>query len=1025
MIMVILLGMERVLTGPIQFAPVIDFGIYSITTIRPGVSPEKMEVSVTVPLEQELLEVDGVKQMISNTVEGLSIIQVNADPSADKAQLAKIYGDLQRAIDRAVARLPDDLIEKPELRSITNEDMPLLRILISGNIDEELLRKVAKKLQNQLREMPDITTVDLESYRDREVRLLLDPLKLNQLGVSFEEIEKAIRNRNVSDTGGAFDSFVGEQDVMALGEFDDPKEVQDVILRASGFGDFLRIRDIANVVMDYEAPRVLHSINGRSGIMMNLKADSNNNEMKLGEAVEKVLDSARSDLPRGVHLDVVYERYNTTRSTLNVLLDNALIGALLIAMALILFFPWRATFWVIMGLPTAILLALVLFPVAGVTPDNTSLFAIVMMLGLLVDDAIVISESIYRYHEQGYDPRTSALRGTLDVAKPVFVGALTTLLAFTPLLLVEGLDSKFLWVVPVTVILVITASLLECNFLLPSHLAKSLHHSKGAKNKARWFLKVENTYRSFLQSATQYPRRWLVVVVIAFAVFTTLVSAFMKFESYPVTDSSTIVVLVELPTGSSLEKTAAALQDIEQKVNLAVSSEHIKNMYSVAGHHDSGRLDFVIEGQHSSWGKVMIELVPGGEREVRAPVIAQQIQARLDPMQAEFERLSAIVTLETPPTGFPVEIQVIGAGDERGQIADELLAYLHADPDVTEAWSNYKPGKSIISLDLDHEKMAAYGLQVASVTKAIKVAFDGYIVDELQTLNERIRFRLQLQQEHRGDVSAFRSLLIQNNRGEQIPLRSIASFEVLPGQESILHYAGSRTETVYGNINRNTSSVTEVNERAMAFITESEFGKRYPAARVKIQGEYMSQQATSDTMGMALLLILVGILFLMILLFDSLVQPLLVMLVIPFAFVSVMFVFLLQGTTISVPALVGFMGLAGVLINSSLVMIDQINRLHQQSIEQGIQQQGSSISRDSIIEGSVYRLRPIVLTAMTTAAGLGPAAYGWAGVHFSLTSMIMVMFWGVVVGAVITLVTLPVFLAFVSDTQTRWKQFRG
>jgi len=1018
MVMVLLFGAESLRTGSVQFAPFMEFGIYSVTTVRAGVSPEKMELSVTVPLEEELLKVEGIKQVISNSVEGLSLIQVNADASASNEQLTKMYTDLQKAIDRAAARLPSDLLEKPQLHSVTNEDEPLMRILVSGSVDEALLRQVAKKLQHLVREVAGVSAIELESYRDREVHLLLDPLRMNQLGVAFEEIEQAVRRRNVSDSGGSFDSFVGEQDVVALGEFEDPKDVGEVIVRASGFGDFLRVKDLATVVMDYAAPRVLHSMKGQPGIMLNVKTGSDTNEITVTQALRDEVLRVRHDLPAGVSVDVVYERERITTSVMEALLDNALAGAVLIALVLILFFPWRATLWVVVGLPTAVLLAFLLFPALSMTLSNTVLVAMVLMLGLLVDDAIVVSESIYRYHEQGYDTKAAALQGTLDVAKPVFTGALTTLLAFSPMLFVGGMEAKFMWIVPGTVVLVIIGSLLECYFLLPAHIAHSLSQSGKAKPKALWFGNIETAYRNFLNRATQYSGYWLLVVSISFVVCSVLVGQFIKFDSYPAEDSEKLFILAELPTGSSLQATSERLSDVEAYVRESLDARHVSRIYSIVGHHNSGRLDFLIEGQQSNWGKIKIELVPSAQRDVSAPEIVALLQPGLDRM-AGFERLSTGIVIDAPPTGFPVELQVIGDGEARGIVADTLLEFLHEHRHVSDAWSNYTPGKSVINLALDYEKLAAYGLEVSAVTKAIKVAFDGYIFEELQTIEERIRYRLQLQQSKTDDLSRFRSLLVQNSRGEQIPLRSIASFEVKPGQESILHYAGSRTETIYGSIDRELSSVTEINQQLEAFIAASEFGKRYPSVRVKLQGEYIAQQQSAENMGGALLLILVSIFFLMIILFNSMIQPLLVMLVIPLAFVSVMVVFLIHNLTLSVPAAVGFMGLAGVLVNSSLVLIDQVNRLHQQAIKDGLCGADDVISREVIIEGAVHRLRPIFITAMTTAAGLGPAAYGVAGTHPTLTPMIMVMFWGVVVGAFITLVTLPIFMAFTSDQQTR------
>lgn len=1004
MVMILLAGFNMVRTASIQGAPAVEFGIFTISTVRAGASAEKMELSVTVPVEEELLEVENVKRVISNSMENLSIIQIDADSKATPEQLDQIEEDLQKAIDRAATRLPKDLLEKPSLVAMNGSHRAILSVMVSGTASEAVQRKIVRNLQSKLREVRGVSSVERSGYRDREVRIMLDPEKMARLALSYDEVSNAIRSRNVTETGGSLESFVGEQDVLAIGEFEKPKDVADVIVRSSGPGDYLRLRDIAEIVMDYEDWQDRYFMRGEPGILLDVRAESMVNEFKVVAATNIVLEEMRASLPANVTIEVVGDGSEITNNILSSLLNNAAIGGVLIALALLVFFPWRSMFWVVAGLPIAVLIGLVMMQMLGLPLTAPSMVAIILMLGLLVDDAIVASESIYRLYEKGASPREAALQGIAGVSQPIIAGAITTILAMMPLLLVGGIDSKFLWIIPATVILVVVGSLFECMFLLPSHISDSLHRAGRQNQRAHWFDGIEHSYRKMLRFYLARPLWSLLILLLALMAVLLYLGQASKFEPYPDVDSDKLLLTAELPIGATHEDTRSALRQLEQELQQLPIAKYIKQSYITVGKHDTEQLNYLVEGQQQNWGKIVFRLTPFNSRRTTVFDVIEAFE-KVTENATGFEHMDMVPVADQPPSGHPVELQVILDSDEREIIADEILQFLRQDKRITEVWSNYLPGKSIIELMPRHERMSDYGLRVADLTQALQVAYDGILIEELQTREELLRYRLQLQDRYRHDLSALRSLNIVTPTGEAIPLRNVADFEIRQGRMSIAHYAGLRTETIFAEINRDLISPVQINQVVRDFIAQQGYQQAYPGLRFHFGGELDSQSETAEAMSGGLLLVITSIFFVMVLLFNSLSLPIVTLLLVPVSFIWVLFVFGVSGINVGVAALVGLLGLVGVLVNGALVMIDQIRKLH---LAQG---DGSNrLSTGHIVDGAVMRLRPLLITAITTIVGLGPAAYGVAGTHPTTQSLLLVMFWGVAVGAIVTLFTLPLFL---------------
>ena len=1011
MVFVLAAGVSSLYSAVFSAFPDFDFGVFDLLTQAPGRSPEDVELGVTAPLEEELLKVDGVRDLMSKSVEGYSAIVVTARDEASSTELEDLERDLQRAVDRASARLPRDLPDKPVLTVIKPGLQPVIELMVAGDVAEELLREIAQMLQDELREVPGVAGVDKRGSRSREIRILLDPLKLHQLGITQQEIEQAIRARNVTESGGALESYVAEKDIIAVGRFRDPKEVGDVIIRAPDFGNVIRIRDVAEVVADYEDWSVRSYINGLPGIYLGVRRSSDANEIAVVERVRERVAQIGQRLPPGVHIVVVNELSRMTTAMLSALTQNGLAGMAMVFLVLLLFFPWRAALWVAAGMPVAILMGFALMPLFGLTVNQFTLAATILMLGLLVDDAVVTSESISRHYALGMPPRQAAIEGTAAIAPAVITGAATTLLAFTPLVFLGGKEGKFMWMLPVMVMLIVTASLLECKLLLPCHIADAFSHRRGRPRQSAWFGRVEQRFQRDIAWLLRRRYRSLLLLTAVFAGIVVVGFRTVSVDLYPDADVDQIHIRAQLPAGSSFEHTYRELRRLEQYVQGLIDPRDLQNTRLTVGSHDIGRPEEVNPGSQSDRGLIDIFLQPPGVRQVNTLALTRRLRQELQQFK-QFEHLAVLPKDVGPPVGFPVEVQVISNGVERGTVASELLDWLARQRGVTESWSSYEPGKDTIDLQLRHEAIAAYGLTVADITRAIRVAFDGYIVDELQVLGERVRYRLQLASPYRGDPQTLRSLTIINREGARIPLRALVDYRVIQGESAITHHFGKRVETLYAEIDRDVVSVLEINQALTAFIASRDYAQRFPALRLRQSGELSSQQATLGNMASALGVILMAIFIIMVLLFNSLTQPLIVLVQVPLGFAGVLIAFIVQGFDLSVPAMMGFLGLAGVLVNSAIVLIDRINQYRRDGL----------VAEQDIAAGAAYRLRPILVTSLTTIAGLAPAAYGWLGSNPFLTPMIMAMLWGIAFGTLITLLYVPCLYAVEQDLRRRLRR---
>ncbi|MCP4211742.1 MAG: efflux RND transporter permease subunit [Halieaceae bacterium] len=1003
--MVFTLGYLTIADMRYEYNPHVDMGVINITTVKAGAGPEQVELAITLPLEEELLEVEGIKKLYSNSMESLSVITLNLD--LDAAAKQDIMRDIQQAVDRAVARLPSDLLEKPRVEELSTLMTPIMEVHVTGDVPEALLRDVARNVSDGLREVEGIASVEKLGYRRPEVRIMLQPEKMARLGISHGEIIEAIQTRNRRESGGAIDSFVAEKKIIAVGQFQNPREVEAVVIRSGAPGNAVLLRDIATIVEDYEDWEVQSRVNGRMGVTLQARKKALADEVHTAANVRAFVE--RVAVPPGVELVTTADISRLTHNMLDVLGGNATLGLVSVLLLLCYFLELRFAVWVAVGIPFAVCLSFLGLAAIDVTINAMSLTAIVLLMGILVDDAVVVSENVQRLRQEGVDVRTASVEGSAQVAQPVIFSALTTMLAFAPLMFIDGPSGDFMVPFPLAVIVLLLASLLESLCLLPGHLYHIPH--RATKERARTFLRLRDWYSGKIGSVLERRYLSLCAFVVVFVVVMTIGYQNISFSMYPDVDIDTVQVKVEMPVGSRFEETVAAVAELESEVRDKVAAIDLLAITSQIGHHDT---DFygTTEGRNHAWALISIELEPLGRRsgDTNTRELVEDLR-EWAAAKTGFHSLVVQALSDVPVLGKPVQVEIISTGDERYLAAEELLQYLSGHAGISSSWSSVNAGKDVVELDVNHMLLAARGLTMEQLLQAMRIAVDGLLVDEVQTLDERVRYRLQFPLSEAGKLNTLENLALVNRAGEAVYLNSVARFSVRPGEADIKHYFGKRTVTVYGEIDNTNTSVQAMNDDVAAWIASQNWSRAYPQLRVHMGGEMEEQGEALRELGVAAIICVLSIFAALVILFNSTSQPLLVMLCIPFGLVGVVICYLVQGLSVGMMAITGVIGLIGVLVNDSLVLLHTLNATRKS--------RGGPLLVSEVVSVATRRFRPIFITSVTTAVGLLPTAYGILGENSYISPMVMSMAWGVVFGGLVSLVLLPILYMVEQDIRLK------
>lgn len=1022
-ITIILLGLNSARTLKRDIIPEVDFGEMIITTVYPGASPEDVELNVSNKIEDELKAVTGIKKYTSTSMENMSVISVTID--IDVKDVDKVKADIRDAVER-VTDFPEEVTETPQIEEIDTSRIAIIEVGLSGDLSYRELREHAKQFEKKLKEVSGVSRVEKYGYRAREIKVELLPEALERYQIPMREVIQAIEARNIRLTGGTFESYTSEKNIVTLAQFKDPKEVGEVIVRSTFEGPLVRVKNLAVIEDDFEEDSIISRINGVDAISFLVFKTANADIIRTVKAIKKMIREeseetlgappgmSKGKSPPGLSVlkgmfqkddsgQIVYkyrdanvvfaqDQSKFVENRFRIVLTNGAFGLLFVMIMLSIFLNLRSAFWVAVGIPVSITGVFFLLPFFGRFLDTISLASLVLVIGIIVDDGIIISESIYYRRSVGDSPVEAAVNGTRQVFFPVITTILTTFLAFAPMLFLKGVFGKFVFVIPLTVSLALFISIGESVFALPAHLVRGMEKSeRGSQREAarKWFNVLRKFYRKFAYRFLKF--RYPLVVLFIGILLASLwyARSNMEFLLFPSAGSDTFFIDIEMPTGTSLQATSEKTKEVEKVVQELPKGE-LETFVTRIGTLQEGT------GKAENFAHLIVGLTPYSERIRDADEIVEYLRQKTDAVRG-IDKITYVVYRGGPPVGKPITLRVIGSDDmARKEIADKIVQYLAEVKGVKDIDRDDKFGKEQIEIKIDYNRLARLGLTVSDVAQNVRIAYDGQVVTSFRQGDEDVDFRVQFVQRARQAERFLRNMVIPNKQGRLIKLRDVAGLEKGPGPNALRHFNGLRSTTVVADVDQDVTSPLAV---TIPLVKQLNINENWPDMALRVGGEAEESMESIRNLAFTFIIAFVGIYFLLILLFNSFTQPFMVLAAIPFGIVGVIIALIIHEQPLSFIAIIGTIGLAGVVVNDSLVLVNHLNELKEQNPEKEL--------RDIVALGTANRLRAIILTTLTTVAGVLPLAYGIGGTDYFISPMALALGYGLLFATPLTLVLIP------------------
>jgi len=1004
-ILMVIIGIESVLTNRKEGFPEISLNKIVITTIYPGASSEDVERNVTLTIEESLQEVEGIKEVLSVSKEGMSIVEVSADDNATPKDFEKLYQDVDNSLTK-IDDLPEEINGRPIMRDITSSDVPVLEIGFTGNYEN--LKPFLDSLENRIEKLPSISGVDLIGAPDQEVEIFVDPDKARSKLVGLRTIADAIAKRDIEGSGGTFEGRYSEKKVVCLNKFADYRDVLDtnLIMNFEGYG--VKLRDVANVQIVPEDRKLLVRTNGKPGAFMAVRKTGSSDIIKSVESVKTILKDVK--LPPGVKMTLLSDGSSRTSGRINLLIGNAVIGFILVMAVLFMIFDIRTAIWTAFGIPFTLLGMFIFLRAYGLTLNLISLGGFVIIIGMLVDDAIVIAERFNTNREDGLPPKDAAVDAVKSMWMPVISSALTTMIAFSPIFSIGGFPGKFIWTIPLMVIVGLVISLFESLLLLPSHLAhekKEKSKTVTKNSKGNFVLKIEALYERLLHKTVKYKYFILIFLIIALVFSVYIRKNHISKEAFPQQASEGIRVAVNMPKGILANDSKKIIKQIENKILKLPKKELIGISTRVGTQSESTTTD---RGTQYNVAIIFVYLTPYSERSRTAQEMIEELSKKI-PSVINKRKISIAMSIKRmgPPIGRDFEVRVISNNDKLRAIkVSEIKKYLSTLKGIRDVEDDRVEGKNELNVKIKHDLLARTGLTEKDVLTTLRIAFDGLIVADMINLNGKMDYRLRLSKKGRGNLYYIKHLPIMNRFGNLINLGEFVSIKEQPSKTDITHINGKRSITIYGNADVNIIDPPTIMEKL-----QKQF-KSNNNVSIEYSGQPVETKKIFAGLGSSAILAIVGVFLIISLMFNSYSKSFLIILTLPFIIIGVTFAQFTHGIPNSMMMGMATVGLLGIVVNNSIVMVHTIGGIAD----------GGQITNDLIIKGAVSRLRPILLTSITTILGILPTGYGIGGYDPTLSQMAIGLAYGLMFSSLIVLFLVPIFY-FISleyNALTRRKQ---
>lgn len=1015
--------------------PEVELDVVSVQITYPGASPAEVEQAVILAVEEAVRGIDGVKKVTSTAMEGVGTVNVELLLGADKD---RALNDVKSAIDR-ITSFPED-VERPTVSLLSNRQQ-VISLVLYGDVDEATLRAVAENSRRELLRDSRITYVELSGIRPLEISIEVPQAQLRKYGLTLDEIAARVNAASVEVPGGGVKTESGEVLLRTTERRDRGDEFGDIIVLSKPDGSQVRIRDIATVKDAFREIDKEATYNGKRAVMINVFRVGTETPLTVSAAAKQYVAELQDKLPDGLYAATWFDTAEMYEQRLSLLMSNARIGLILVLLTLGLFLEGRLAFWVTLGIPISFAGSLLFFPVTDISINMISLFAFIITLGMVVDDAIVVGEAVYKQRQDGKGRLQAAIEGTKEVAQPVIFAVLTSCVAFAPMLMVPGPMGKFFRVVPIVVIAVLLISLIESLLILPSHLAHPMPWwLRLILLPYLWFMKlvskidmqhrlqhhIQRTYVPALEKALRW-RYFTVTAGIAVLVITMgYVAGRIPFTFLPKVEGDMITAHLKMPVGTPVSETeriadgiAAVAQGIVDEENANLAGKTIsRGLYEEVG--AISRIDANPEGslgnEGSHFATVMIYLVEASQRGLTTQQFVQRWRDGIGEIPGA-ESLTFSFEVGVQP-GKPIDIELIHEDVPTLEAAAERLASeITTYSGLRDIDSGVTKGKDQLDFQIT-DAAQAQGLTELDLARQVRAGFFGAEAVRQQRGRDEVRVYVRLPLEERRSLYNVEELVVHTPAGGEMPLDQAAVVTRGRAYSLIRRTDGRRNISVTADVANEDANANEI----VAQIRQRELAQLLsdiPGLAYSLGGEQERQAETLNALGLGFVLALIVMFSMLAVVFRSYTQPLLVMSAIPFGMVGavwghvVMGWFLWDHVSLSLMSMMGVVALSGVVVNDSLVLIDAINRFRNEGM--GLW--------EAVVSGAARRFRPILLTSLTTFFGLAPMILETSVQARFLVPMAVSLGFGVLFATGITLLIVPCSYIILEDAQRRAGNF--
>lgn len=991
-----------------EILPNISLDLITISVPYPGASPEDVEKSVLNRIESAVYDLEGVKSLTTKAIEHLGLVTVEVDYGYDTKYL---LNEIKARVD-GIGTFPKD-VERPIVKEISVRNL-VAYMMVSGPADEATLNQLAQRIKEDLTGLPNISQVEFAAARPYEIAIEVSEPALQRYGLSFFEVANAIRQSSLDLPTGVIKTAQGAVSIKAKGQVYIGDEFEEIAIRAMPDGSQILIKDVATVIDGFKEGNALSQFNGLPSVALAVYRVGDQNILEISETLHDYVKAPMTYIPEGVKLDVWQDSAFYFKGRMDMLYDNAIGGLIVVFVILMLFMRLKLSFWVAVGIPVSFLGSFILLPYFGGSLNMISMFALILVLGIVVDDAIVIGENIASHQSNGIHGTDGAISGTQEVANPVIFSVLTTIVAFLPLIFLPGPEGKLMMSIPIVVILVLLFSLAESLLCLPAHVS-SVSTERFDRLPVLGF--VQQRFSAFLDYflATYYSPflelclHWRYTVLFSFIsvlliCFAMMATGWVKVMFFSVIEGDTASATISFAQNSPPETVRAGILKLEQaaldlrrEYKEKTGVDQIQNVFTAFTGDDGARL--------------IVDLAPSEARELSGQEVVRAWREKAGQIP-DMVSLDFKATLNNPGSTIDIELAASSLADLR-LASDGLKERLLADKGLYDIRDSFQRAKQELHIEL---KPVArnLGLSLDDVAMQVRQAYHGVDVQSLQRGEQDVKVTVRYTAEERSSLWYLENMSIRLRDGSNVPLLTVADIEYGEGASQIDRHNRRRVVRVFAKVDDNVTTPARVMEDLKSNYLNS-LSDRFPGMTWAVAGAQKEKEEFQEYLMKAYIFALMAMYVMMAVLFRSYTQPLMVMSAVPFGLIGALGGHVLAGLDLTIWSLVGMIAVSGVVVNDNLVLVDFMNSNREKGIP----------LLESIRKAGIARFRPIMLTSLTTFGGLAPLMLERSLQAQFLIPMAVALAFGVLFATVISLVLVPALYHIVHDLETAGAKLVG